>query len=210
MDANAKALLVEAVNTLVSDPDAVRLYKQMLLVYEAAAKGIPVRLTGRPAVLNPMLELMLSDYETASNVLDLIDSKRDKAGLGELDEDGDFARRPYMSSLMARRRERLRRVVDAINLLRPANDAIRGAARVNYEQMVARRWNAAKTEKEAAARERLGRRLTKDERKRMTDQHWDEVEAEITDLEDFTQTELRKPLAARSPGFVFRVVPKKG
>jgi len=209
MDANEKALLAEAVETLATDDGAERMYKQLLLVYDAASGGLPVRLTGRPSVLNPILELMLEDYDTAGRVLDLIDRKRSQAGREPLDN-GGFSRKPYMSKLMADKRARQKRFVIAWNQLRPERDALRGTARMEFERIHAARWMTVKLEREDEARARLGRRLTNEERARMTEQFWADVDAEIDALEDYAQQEMRKPATARGAGFEFRLKPKKG
>jgi predicted HAD superfamily phosphohydrolase YqeG len=57
MDKDSKALLIEAVNTLVEDTEAKALFKQMEWVAELARKGVSVGLTGHAAVLNPLLAL---------------------------------------------------------------------------------------------------------------------------------------------------------
>ncbi len=152
---------------------------------------------------------MLEDYDTAGRVLDLIDRKRSQAGREPLDS-GGFSRKPYMSKLMADKRARQKRFVIAWNQLRPERDALRGTARMEFERIHAARWMTVKLEREDEARARLGRRLTNEERARMTEQFWADVDAEIDALEDYAQQEMRKPATARGAGFEFRLKPKKG
>ena len=104
MDAERKAELLEAVNTLIEAADASDLYKKLVGVYEVANKGLPVRLVGPAAALNPILELMLEDYPTAERVIELVDAKRAEADLPELDP--GFDRAAYMRELMAKKRQR--------------------------------------------------------------------------------------------------------
>lgn len=212
MDSAAKAALAEAANTLVSDDDAKTLFTQMQGVIEVASRKIPVQLVGRPAILNPLVELALNDEGAFQRVMDLIDSKREKLGLPALQE-VEQDRKAYMREFMAIRRERLRRLVELWNELRSDNDKIRGASRLQFEQMHGARWKDEKDRREDALRERLGRRLTADERRDISAKLWEEVEDELASLEAFAREEIRKPLHARSKtGFEFKVgvAPKRG
>ncbi len=209
MDVNQRALLNEAVEVLARDPDAPRLYKQLIGVYEVASKGIDVRLIGRPGVLNPLLEMMLMDYAKFERVMGLVDKAREAEGSDPLDEPG-FARRPYMRELMANKRSRESRLIALLNQLRPERDRIQGTAKLELQRVHATRWQGVRTEREEEARVRLGRRLTKAERESIIAKLWDDVDAEIDALEVFVQQELRKPATARSPGFEFKLKPKKG
>lgn len=205
MDADAKAALAEAANTLVADADAKTLYTQMIGVLEVAQRGIPVQLVGRPAVLNPLIQLAIADEGAYERVLDLIDRKRGEAGLPALQE-MDLDRRAYMRDFMAQRRERLRRLVELWNELRSENDKIRGASRLQFEQMHGARWKGEKDRRELALRGELGRRLTAEERRQISTKLWEDVEEELVALQDFVRQEIRKPLHMRSrEGFQFKV-----
>lgn len=212
MDHHNRAALAEAANTLVTDVDAKTLYAQMQGVLEVAAKNIPVQLVGRASVLNPLIALAIGDEAAFRRVMDLVDRKRREAGLDALSE-MDIDRRAYMREFMAVRRERLRRLVDLWNQLRSENDKIRGASRLQFEQLHGARWIDEKNRREDALRAKLGRRLTMDERRQVGDSLWADVEEELAALEDFVRQEIRKPLHARSKsGFQFQVgaMPKKG
>ena len=201
--------LTAAVSALIEDPDADRMFKQMVGVYELAKKGVPVRLTGRPAVLNPLLDLMLDDYPTYESVLALVDRKREAADSEPLNDVG-FDRRSYMRELMANKRARQRRLVDLWNQLRPERDRIKGAARMEFERVHADRWLTVRLERESDLRAQLGRRLTNEERTQVIQQLWADVDTELTALSDYVQGELRKPAGARGAEFKWRVVPRKG
>lgn len=213
MDPDAKAAIADAVNTLIVDVDAKTLFAQMQGVLEVASRNIPVQLVGRPAVLNPLLNLALTDEAAYDRVMDLVDRKRTEANLAPLQE-MELDRKAYMREFMAVRRERLRRLVDTVNQLRSEQDKIRGSLRLQLEQAHAARWKDEKDAREQALRRKLGRRLTIDERQAIAAQLWEEVDLELADLEVFVNDELKKPLTARSKtGFPFRVgVPpaKKG
>jgi len=204
-----KQQLADAVNDLIESSDAAKCHKQLMGVYDVAAKDIPVRLAGRLAVLNPLLELMLADYDAADRVLELVDRKRSEAGLEPLGGAG-FDRDKYMREMMATKRARQRRLVELWNQLRPAKDALKGIARMNFERLHAARWQEVRQEREDALRERKGSRLTVEERTEIIAQLWRDVDAELEALSDYVQAELRKPASARGTGFTFRVVPKKG
>lgn len=213
MQAPSKAALAEAVNTLVQDTDAGSLSHQMHGVLDIAARNIPVALTGRASVLNPLIKLALSDHSAYDRVMELIDRKRNEAGLPPLGaQEHDPDRRAYMREFMAERRERLRRLVDLWNELRSEDDKVRGQARLAFEQMHAARWKDEKDAREIALRDKLGRRLSMEERRAISAQLWAEVEDELQALAAFVRSEIRKPLQARSKaGFKFMVgvMPKK-
>lgn len=205
MDEKTKAAIAEAVNTLVRDVDAKTLFAQMQGTLDLAARGISVRLVGRPAVLNPLIDLALTDEDKYERVMELIDRKRTEAGLPAL-MDMELDRKAYMREFMAVRRERLRRLVELWNDLRSEHDKIRGSARLDFEQLHAARWKEEKDRREVAERQKLGRRLTMPERQAISTRLWQEVDAELDALQDFVRDEIRKPLHARSKdGFPFRV-----
>lgn len=151
-----KQALADAVNELIESADAKRVFTQLMGVFELAAKEVPVRLTSRLAVLNPLLELMLADFDRADRVLDLIDRKR-----------------------------------------------------MEFERVHAARWQAVRQEREDDARKRKESRLTVDERTAIIAQLWADVDAELNALEDYVQSELRKPATARGAGFEFWLRPRK-
>lgn len=203
-----RELLAEAANTLVEDADAVQLFQQLVGVYDLAKKGVPVRLVGRAAVLNPLLVLWLEDENSAMRVLDLVNNKRDARGLPPVG-DQDYQRRAYMREFMAAKRERGRRLVTLVNQLRAEDDKIKGTARAEFEQLHARRWFDVRKEREDALRRAKGRRLSQEELKEIIRQLWEDVDRELDELEEFVKIEMKKPLHARAPdGFRFRLKPK--
>ena len=204
------AALAHAVESLIEDSDAVSMFRQMEGVYDLARKSVPVRLVGRPAVLNPLITLWLEDEGAAHRVFDLVNRKRTALGLPPIGDD-DYNRRSYMRELMAQKRERLRTLVALVNQLRPEVDKIKGPARTEFERQHGNRWFEVKTERENAMRERLGRRLNLDEMGEIRTQLWADVDAELEELEEFVRSEIQKPVHARAPGgFKFKLKPKKG
>jgi hypothetical protein len=209
MDTNQKVALAEAANALIDDQDAKDLYKKLQAVYELANRNVPVRLTGRAAVINPLLDMMLEDFPASERVLQLIDRKRKDRGMEALDDEV-FDRKAYMREFMATKRERQRRLVELTNELRSEDDKLKGSNRMEFERIHAARWLDVKTEREDAMRERLGRRLTAEERKAVIAEFWKEVDLELDELEAFVAEEVRKPLFRRAPnGFNFKLK-KKG
>jgi len=210
MDADQKMLLSEAANTLIEDSNATALYQQMMGVHELARRGVPVGLTGHAAILNPLLDLMLTDNPAAERLMQLIERKRSESGLPSLDDKG-FDRKGYMRELMAVKRERQRRLVELVNQLRSDSDKLRGPARLEFERIHAARWFDVRQEREDQLRDTLGRRLSLDERTNIIRALWLEVDSELDALEEFVRAEIRKPLHNRAPtGFQFKLKPKKG
>lgn len=186
MDAERKAELLEAVNTLIEAADASDLYKKLVGVYEVANKGLPVRLVGPAAALNPILELMLEDYPTAERVIELVDAKRAEADLPELDP--GFDRAAYMRELMAKKRQRQTRLAYIANSLRLEKDRLVGKARIDFMTEHANRWHDVRLEREDEERQRLGRRLTEAERQEIIAKLWQDVDAELDAYESYARS----------------------
>lgn len=203
-----RSAIAAAADILITDEDAVGLFKQLTGVYELARKGVPVRMVGGAEPLNPLLSLWLADEERAHRVFDLVNRKRDELDLGHLG-DSDFNRRSYMREFMAQKRERGRRIVELTNMLRSEREKLRGAGRMEFERAHANRWYEVKKEREEALRKAKGERLTSDELRQITTTLWADVDDELLEYERFVRSEVRKPLNQRTD-FKFRLVPKKG
>jgi vacuolar-type H+-ATPase subunit I/STV1 len=204
------AELFEGVNALVEDPDASALYAALT---EVADVNTHVVLTGRNSILNPLLELVRHDRDTDGDhferVMQLVDRKRQEQGAHPLDVDNP-ARRAYMREFMAHRRERLTRVLDALNSMRAKADRIRGSDRADVEQRVISRWQKVKQDRERAQREHLGRRADIHERQAMLASFWQEVESEIAQLQAYAERQIRLPVGSQRPDdFKFPLQPKK-
>lgn len=208
--------LEEAVEALAQDSDAVDLFKKMNWIIELVDKGVPAQLTGRPAILNPLVQMHAEDPEKFERVLQLVNRTRTKAGLPELVAEGDEQentdRKVYMREFMAKKREKQATLVKLWNELRSENDKIRGTKRMEFERIHAARWQDEKKRREDAARARAGSRISEAERKAIAAKLWEDVQGELDALADFVREEMRKPLHLRSrEGFQFKVgVLKKG
>lgn len=189
MKQDERAALAAAVNCLVEDADARQLHQQMLGVLELARKGMPVALTGRPAVLNPLIQLAIDDEEAYDRVLQLIERKRGERGLSILAPEQD--RQAYMREFMAAKRHRQARLVEAWNSMLATDEQLRGQPRLEFERLHAARWIDEKTAREEYMREKLGRRLTNDERKGISLQLWADVDTELAALEQFARDNMR-------------------
>lgn len=78
MDTQQKQALAAAMNVLIEDADADTLFQQLQGVYLLAERGTPVRLVDRAAVLNPILDIMLTKRELYEDVvMKLVNEKRD-------------------------------------------------------------------------------------------------------------------------------------
>lgn len=207
MNDEERQLVKEATSILCTDDDSRKLYEHMTRAYELARKGVPVRLTGRSAVMNPLIDLMLSDHDTYEAVLQYIVKKRDALGQPPL-EDSDQVRRDYMREMMVTRRARLSRLVDLWNSMRPEREKLRGKARMEFERVHGNRWFAARGDRELTMREQVGRRLTHQERTNMLISFWKEVDSELDDLEEFARNQMRAG-AQRTNVFQFKIQPRK-
>lgn len=209
MEDPSRIELAEAANQLIDSEDAQDLYKKLRWVYEVASKGLPVRLVGRAAVINPLLVLMLRDKDAGERVLQLVERKREESELPSLEGDEGFDRKAYMRELMARKRERQRRLVHLHNQLRSELDKLKGADRIEFERVHANRWLTVRQEREDELRLNSGRRLTEEERKAIIAQLWVDVDAELDAYEKWINEELRKPVLNRTSEFKFHLQPKK-
>ena len=210
-----RALLATAVDALIGDIDAQPMYLQMLGIIEMVERGFPVQLTGRPAVLNPLVDLHATDPDAFDRVVDLINRKRGEANNDPLhgpNKDDDSDRKVYMRDFMAKKREKQATLVHLWNELRSEHDKIKGVRRMEFEREHAARWQDEKKRREDALRVRLNRRLSEAERKAIANQLWEDVQTELDRLEEFVRSEVRKPVHQRAPGgFNFTVgVIKKG
>lgn len=200
--------LATAVSVLIDDPDAQPLFKQMSAVLHAGLHDIA--LTGRGAILNPLLDMALLDEGAYHRVLDLVALKRkmrEFLPLEGIDDEKDTPdRRAYMSALMANKRGRTRRLVELWNQLRSDNDALRGVARMEFERLHAMRWLDEKMRREEVLRRQIGQRLLASERRKIADKLWEDVDDELAQLAVFVRHEMHLPLMQRSPaGFVWKV-----
>ena len=204
MDPSSKAELAESVNTLIEDGGARQMFTQLCGVLQLKQQGIPVALTGHPAVLNALLNLAVADPAAYERVLELIERKRKERGLEPLvDIDVEQDRKAYMREFMATKRDRQRRLIELLNDLRSEAEKIKGTARIELERVHAARWLDEKDAREDTARKRLGRRLTADERRAISTQLWAEVDQELDALEQFVQVQMKLPLMQRK-GNTFR------
>ena len=205
MDTASRAALAEAVNLLIDDPEAVRLFADMHKALELTRHGVALALTGRGAGLNPLLALATDDELGFDRVLELIDRKRQEHKLDPLGS-SEPDRKAYMREFMATKRERQRQVITLLNELRSSHDQIRGTARIELERVHAARWIDEKDRREAKLRQDTGRRLTSEERKYVATQLWRDVGEELVRLEGWVRKEVKLPLHSRSKtGFQFSV-----
>lgn len=203
--------IAEAVEMLIGDSEAVRMFAQMDGIIELVDRGVPARLTGHPATLNALIDLYTQDSEAFNRVISLIARKRAERNLPPLEsvdpQDADAVdRKAYMREFMANKRAKQAELVSLWNQLRAESDRLKGVRRMEFEREHAARWQDEKKRREDAARSRLGRRLSEGERKAIAQSLWEDVQGELDALAEFVRTEVRKPLHIRSrDGFEFTV-----
>jgi len=207
--------LLQALNSLAQDETRAQRRLDTLLTAANTAQiaGVEVRLS-EDVVLNPLLCWVLKDPQCLTRFLELVNAKRKEVGYLQLTvERGSEApkpRREYLAEHMRGKRDRERRLVEAWNLMLPANRQLRGQARQDFQRMHANRWYAAKLARKDALDRALGRVPSREEIQRMEADFWNEVEEEIAALEQFARDEMRRGAAERSPhGFKFWINAKK-
>lgn len=211
--ADKRKPIAEAAQFLVDDDFAVKRYQQLMKTVEFVRKeNIPLKLIGPCAPVDPLLSYATSQDDMAW-LVEIINKHRVRQGKPPLVEAAPVDpttepanRREYLAEFMYIKRQRETRLIDLWNSMRSEHDKIKGRARVDWLRLHSNAWAAAKKDREEAAATAAGRRLRRDELRRVQDQFWDDVDAELDRLEAFTRDEIRKPLTHRNPsGFKFTV-----
>lgn len=179
-----KEALLAAVNALIRSPDA-HAHLQALEAIYPLAKVHPVRLTGDAAVLNPLLELRLTNAQRFEAMLDLVDAKRREAGFDELRPHREvrFDKVAYMRAFMDAKRARQRRAAEIENLMRPQRDRLIGRSRIEFMERQSGKWKRELDERVNRAREAQGGRLSKETLELLRNQFWGDVDKYLDDLE---------------------------
>lgn len=177
--------LLHAVNILVEAKDAPALYSALMSLLPVA-RNLGARFGGDRVVLNPLVELALTNPEQFQRVLALIEKKREAAGLPPLapPPDESFDKTDYMREFMQQKRERERRAVEIENMMRPEASILRGRARLDFMQMQSARWNTQREALLTQAREAQGGRLPKEVTHEIITGFWARVDKELDDLEE--------------------------
>lgn len=180
---DTRTALLAAASELISRADASDLFDSLQAVARLAGKARhPVALTGSAESLNPLVELARKDFAAYERVLELVDVKRQAAGLEPLKPAADdgFDKTTYMRVFMDQKRQRQRRAVEVENLQRPERDRLIGRARLDFMDVQAARWKAQLDARMATAREANGgTRLPKAVEQAVRAQLWASVDAEL-------------------------------
>lgn len=123
---------------LMRSPDAENLHTTLVEAVSVSRK-LPIRLTGFPACMNPLLWLAQTDYPSFEKVMEQVDLVRAKTGLQALGRKG-FQKNEYQSDFMAQKRLRTGRAARIENMGRPPRDQLRGDARLTFERTVQAQW----------------------------------------------------------------------
>lgn len=193
-----KEQLLGAVNALIQAEDAAPLYQDLIALLPAA-KTLGARFSDHRAVLNPLLELAITDRERLDRVIELVERKRAEAELPPMvpEADDGFDKTEYMRDFMAQKRERERRAVDIENLLRSERDRLRGRARLDFMQSQSAKWKLARDTALQAARESEGKRLARQQVRAVLDAFWATIDRELDGLEQLAREEHRNPVNMR-------------
>lgn len=192
-----------AMKALIHDDDAQELATQLLGVQQLVRAGTPVRLTGRPSIMNVLLDLSVADEDAFFRLLEDVDSERESLGQPPLSNRAS-GRTRYMREFMAERRDRSRRLREAWNSALPDSERLRGAARLDFERDHHNRWGREKARREDTLRREQGRRLTVHEQRAVADQLWRDVDNEIRGFEAFARSiSTERDAARRLHAYVF-------
>lgn len=192
-----ESFLNAAAKALVLDDDADDLAAQLFGLISVARKGVPVRLTGRPSIMNVLLDLAVADEDGFAAVVDDINEQRAANGLRPLAGTATDRTR-YMRELMHERRQRQRRLSKAWNSVLPDSEQVKGQARIEFEAAHAVRWGDEKRAREDALRQQVGRRINIAEKRAIDAQLWRDVDAELDAFEAHVAKLLTKPATQRN------------
>jgi hypothetical protein len=194
-----KQAMLDAVNDLIFDPNPQ--FKLGALEAAAAlARRYPVQLTTELAVLNPLLQVMVTDQDGFRNMQRLIDSKRKLLGSHPCwpePEPERFDKGEYQRNLMQRRRERAGRASRIENMQRPTKDALRGSNRLDFEELQLATWGHALDNHIQAARQAAGGKLSKPETDAIRTRYWAATDAQLSEKEELVRMEMLKPAKDR-------------
>ncbi len=190
---HSKAALLEALNTLIIDPDAKHLFASLMAV--AQLKSVhPVYLAGEAAVLNPLVDAYRESPEWFDRQIAKVDDRRRallKAPLVPPPDDG-FDKSAYMREFMQTKRTRMRRAADIENMLRPARDRLVGRARLDFMDAAAAKWKAEMDRRVEAARQVAdGGRLPKETLDTVRKQFWEYVDQQLDEAEQRALKQIR-------------------
>lgn len=205
--------LLQAVNFFCTDQDAQDFYVKLLLTLQFIEEsGVRVKGLGREAIINPLVNQYLENSDTFERVIDLIQTKREQAGLPALVNPADEAesgvqrekrkdqkhRNTYFSNYMFNKRDRERRLIEAWNSMRSERDKVVGTARTEWIRQESARWLNEIEHRINKLVEQEGRRPTRAEKAAIGDKVWEEVEDEIAGLEQFARDQMRLPINQRN------------
>jgi hypothetical protein len=187
-----RELLQQAVNALILRPDALELFEAMDALLNLVPR-VPVRLTGAPAVLNPLLDLKSTDPTAFSRVMDLAEAKRTALGKQPLrpPKATGYDKTEYMRAFMDQKRERQKRAAEIENLRRPEKDRLIGNARLEFMRVQSAKWKTQRDAALAKASQSSGGRLSAEVREAVLAAFWAGVDKQLDD--DWDAAKFGKP-----------------
>lgn len=193
--------VLNAIKDLVQDEDPRPKLEALEAVFPLLRR-YPIALTGAWSILNPLLYLRLEDEEEWEVAKTRIDVRREKEGRSlcwPSPKPPKFEERynEYQRVLMQEIRARGRRASSIENMQRAATDQIRGNARQEFERTMQHKWGARRDALLEQARQRSGGRLSREERRRITDEFWAGIDLELDRLEEKVRREHLKPAHQR-------------
>lgn len=186
-----------AARLLVTSEDAVDLYNTLATTIRRAAL-LPIKLTGKYAQMNPLLDLYRDDKTVYDTILKWAVDKREDRGLEPLRDEKVQNKNEYMREFMFELRARWRKAVHIENLLRSDKDKLKGESRRQFEKRCTIQWGKQRDALLNAERKRLGvERLPQDVLQATLKGFWEHVDNQLDELEAMTMEELRKPVYQR-------------
>lgn len=197
-------------NILVQADNAGEMFEALQDVIPLARR-LGVRLDGPLAVLNPLVALAVSNPEHYDNVLYLVETKREAAGLAPLDPLRNaaekFDKTEYQANFMQQKREREKRAAEIENMMRREQDRLVGKARLEFMQAQSAKWKRELDAKIITARAQSGApgpdgkpsRIKKAQLDAIRRSHWDAIDRELDELLEYARSEQLKPAHQRKP-----------
>lgn len=192
--------LLDAVNELIVAPDAHELYEALRDVVPLALRH-PVRLTGRAAIINPLLRLRLDNAEAFLKVFELIERRRTERGYDLLQpnaEPAGYDKTTYMREFMEQKRVRQRRAAEIENMLRPERDKLIGAHRLEFMRQQSLRWKEQLDAYMTKIKQDNGGSITREMDRMYRNQFWSTVDRHLDEKYEVARRESLKPAHQRS------------
>lgn len=193
--------VLEAIKDMVKERDP-RLKVEALDAVSTLARRYPVALTGSLSVLNPLVQIRVTDDEEWEVIKTRIDVRREKEGLDPCwpppaPEKFSDRYNEYQRNLMQEIRARCRRATVIENMQRSEATQLRGNARLEFERKTQLAWGKRRDAVLEKAREAAGGTWNREARRAVTDEFWAAIDKELDNMEARARTEQVQPAHRR-------------